>query len=85
MRDVRLRIARSGPDALLSVEDDGPGFDTGELASVLGPGVRGRAAPPGPGVGLGLALADRLARSAGGGVIPRPGPGGLVELRLPAA
>jgi len=68
----------------LAVRDDGPGLDPEVGERAFDPGVRGSGRPADGGAGLGLALARRLARSCGGDVAWRPGPGGCFVLELPA-
>ena len=79
-----------GESPRVTIIDDGPGFDPGEIEEVLEPGRRGSAernarAPKGS--GLGLALARRLALALGGELqieTPASG-GGRVSIHLPAA
>jgi signal transduction histidine kinase len=82
-----IRIARRGQWLEVLVEDDGPGVETGEEASIFEPGVRGSAGRVrNDGAGLGLSLARRLARSAGGDVeADASATGGRFVVRLPAA
>jgi signal transduction histidine kinase len=83
-----VRIARRGQWLEVTVEDDGPGVEAGEEATIFEPGVRGEAsrATQDRGAGLGLSLARRLARSAGGDVEADAGAdGGRFVVRLPAA
>ena len=66
------------------IEDDGPGIDAANLASVGARGVRLDESVPGS--GLGLAIVQDLADLYGGGLILEPanGAGLRVTLRLPA-
>ena len=74
-----------GDDALLGVDDDGPGIPPEEITRVLGRFERGRA-PAGSGTGLGLPIVDGLARAHGGRLeVSRSPLGGCrALLRLPA-
>ena len=67
------------------IEDDGPGIDAANLASVGARGVRLDQSVPGS--GLGLAIVQDLADLYGGGLMLEPanGAGLRVTLRLPAA
>ena len=69
----------------IHIEDDGPGIDAANLASVGARGVRLDESVPGS--GLGLAIVQDLADLYGGGLILEPanGAGLRVTLRLPAA
>lgn len=83
---VRVTVGMRGGQALLSVEDDGPG---------LAPGVRGRAferfvrsgSKTGPSSGLGLSIVRATAQAHGGWVElrspARAGRGVRVDVRLP--
>jgi signal transduction histidine kinase len=85
---VRVTVGLRGGQALLSVEDDGPG---------LAPGVRGRAferfvrsgSKAGPSSGLGLSIVRATAQAHGGWVElrspARAGRGVRVDVRLPVA
>jgi signal transduction histidine kinase len=73
--------------AVLSVEDNGPGFAEGEFALLLEPFVRAdpsRARNTG-GAGLGLAVVRNLVEAQDGTIVlsNRPAGGGRAELRLP--
>lgn len=72
-------------DAVLTVDDDGPGVSPAERTTVLGRFVRGTGA--GEGSGLGLALVAQQAALHGGSVQLGDAPlGGLrAELRIPVA
>ena len=77
---VTVELRAEGAYVAVLVCDDGPGLDPALGDRAFEPGVRGT----GPeGAGLGLPLARRLARSCGGDVVARPGPGGCFALRLP--
>ena len=88
-RGARCRVYREGEDALLLVEDDGPGVAEDALERMFTPFERGDAArdPATGGVGLGLALARGIARAHGGDVWLSLGPnrGLRAHVRLPAA
>ena len=79
---VRIELSARGDRVEIAVRDDGPGLDPELGERAFEPGVQGPAST-GEGAGLGLPLARRLARSCGGDVIARPGPGGCFVLRLP--
>ena len=53
---VRIAVRRAGSDALLTVEDEGPGLRAEDLPRLFERFWRGAGAPPG-GAGLGLAIA----------------------------
>jgi signal transduction histidine kinase len=80
---VWLELGSDATHVQVAVRDDGPGLDPALGERAFEPGARGADEPPG-GAGLGLPLARRLARSCGGDVTARPGPGGCFVLRLPA-
>jgi signal transduction histidine kinase len=62
---VRVRVASNG-EALLIVEDDGPGFPAEDLPHVFERFYRGNHARPAGGTGLGLAIVRGIARAHGG-------------------
>ena len=64
---VTLRATREGNDAVLEVEDTGPGIPAAERSRVFDRFYRGEAAAEG-GSGLGLAIAQRIAQRHGGRV-----------------
>ena len=76
----RVEVSLDGRSVVITVLDDGPGVAEEDLDSVFRPGHTTRP----DGSGLGLALARRMARSAGGDLVARPGPGGRFEVRVPA-
>ncbi len=89
---ARVSLAREGRQAVVRIEDDGPGIPEGEIAAMMEPFARGdgsRNRETG-GSGLGLALARAIADQHGGTLTltNRKGAGGKVaglvaELRLP--
>lgn len=69
---VTVSVYRDGNDAVLAVEDDGPGLDESQLERVFEPFYR----VPGTresGTGLGLAIVAALAKRLGGRATLRPG------------
>ncbi len=83
---ARVTLFRDGEEAVVEVQDDGPGLSTGELERVFQAFYRAESARTldGSGVGLGLAVARSLARAHGGDVSLRSGGKGLVaQVRLP--
>jgi len=89
---ARISLAREGRQAVVRIEDDGPGIPEGEILAMMEPFARGdgsRNRETG-GSGLGLALARAIADQHGGTLTlsNRLGAGGKVaglvaELRLP--
>jgi signal transduction histidine kinase len=87
--EVRLRLAREGPEAVLEVSDTGIGIPSDELPRVFERfqrGMRGREMSE-SGAGLGLAMAREIAeRHRGRITVESPGGRGCkVTVRLPAA
>lgn len=89
---ARVSLAREGRQAVVRIEDDGPGIPEGEIAAMMEPFARGDASRNREtgGSGLGLALARAIADQHGGtlALTNRRGPDGKVaglvaELRLP--
>lgn len=81
---ARVRAVAEGGVAVVTVEDDGPGLDPGELEAVFEPfrrGERSRNRETG-GAGLGLTVARQAARAAGGDVTLTNRPGGGLTARL---
>jgi len=77
---IRVEVTREGRTVVISVLDAGQGVAPTDLETVFQPGHTSRS----DGSGLGLALARRMARTAGGDLVARPGPGGRFEVRVPA-
>jgi len=65
---ARVTLQREGRDAVLRVEDDGPGIPDGEIARMLEPFIRLEASRNSAtgGTGLGLTLARAIADQHGG-------------------
>ena len=82
---VTVVVDRDGPDAVLAVQDDGPGLPAGEEERVFERFYRVEGTAP-SGSGLGLSIVKEVAEAAGGSVSARRPAGGglLVEVRLPA-
>lgn len=86
---ARVTLRREGEEAVVEVDDDGPGIPPDKLEEVFEPFVRldpSRSSETG-GVGLGLAIARGIARAHGGEVslANRPEGGLRARLRLPLA
>jgi signal transduction histidine kinase len=84
---ARVGLVREGEEAVVRVDDDGPGIPVDKLEEVFEPFVRldpSRSSETG-GVGLGLAIARGIARAHGGEVslVNRPEGGLRACLRLP--
>jgi two-component system OmpR family sensor kinase len=81
---VRVRLARDGEQAIVTVLDQGPGLPGPELERVFEPFYRAPGQTQG-GIGLGLAVARQIAREHGGDVLlANAATGGLrVTVRLP--
>jgi signal transduction histidine kinase len=90
---VRLRARVAGRDAVLTIEDSGPGIDAERARRLFEPfaGPDGSASAEahgiGLGIGIGLAIGQSLAQRMGGRIeLARTGPQGSVfELWLPQA
>jgi signal transduction histidine kinase len=85
-RRIVLRAKRSGGDAAIEVEDNGPGVPEAIRPYVFEPFFTTK--PRGRGTGLGLSLVQATARAHGGTVRVADGPrqgGALFILELPAA
>ena len=83
---VRVSTFEELEDAVLLLEDDGPGIPMEQRALAFEPFVRlaAQARPPIPGHGLGLALIAHVARRHGGQARFISGtPGAHLEIRLP--
>jgi signal transduction histidine kinase len=82
-----LRLRTTAGEAVVEVQDAGPGIDAAELEQVFQPFYRTRAAQgtATPGYGLGLAVCRSIARAHGGDVRLRNtlGQGLVAELHLP--
>ena len=88
-RRARIRVHAVDRDAVVEIQDEGPGLPSAELDEVFKPFYRpGRARTlDDGGVGLGLSVARSIARAHGGEVELRsqPGSGLTATVRLPLA
>lgn len=90
---ARVSLRREGREAVLRVEDDGPGIPEGDIARMMEPFTRLEASrnTATGGAGLGLALARAIAEQHGGSLMLRNRRDGgkvaglIAELRLPFA
>ncbi|TMM48377.1 ATP-binding protein [Qipengyuania marisflavi] len=86
---ARVSVVTEGGEAILRVDDDGPGIPESRIAEMLEPFTRGensRNRETG-GAGLGLALARAVAQQHGGTLVlaNRPEGGLRAEIRIPLA
>jgi two-component system sensor histidine kinase TctE len=83
---ITVGVSQQGADAVLSVQDDGPGIPEEERARVFERFYRVRGTP-GDGAGLGLSIVREIAQRHGGSVslADAAGKGLRVEVRFPAA
>lgn len=65
---VRIAAAARDGEAVISVDDDGPGIAPQERESIFGLRVRGSSSAARPGTGIGLAIVKLIAERAGGGI-----------------
>ena len=84
---VRARVGRDGADAVIAIEDDGPGVPDDLREKVFERFVRGSSAAGTEGLGLGLALVGEVARWHRGNVRAEDGSrgGALIRVSLPLA
>jgi signal transduction histidine kinase len=82
-----ISLRREGDDAVVRIEDEGPGIPGNDLGRMMEPFTRGEGSRNRTtgGAGLGLTIAKAIAEQHGGRLIltNRPQGGLLVELRLP--
>lgn len=85
---ARVGWTRAGSDVVVTIDDDGPGFDAADGDRLFEPFVRGdpsRSRATG-GTGLGLAIVRSIAEAHGGSVaLGRHAAGGRVTVTLPAS
>ncbi len=81
---VAVRVRVDGPDAVLVVDDDGPGIRAEDLPRLFDRFYRATGAP-GQGTGLGLAIAAWIVERHGGRIAAseRPGGGARFTVRIP--
>ena len=84
---ISVIVSRSGQDAVLQVEDRGPGIAEADRARIFERFVRGAAAAGTQGLGLGLSMVAEIVRWHGGeaGVAAVPGGGSRFSVTLPRA
>jgi signal transduction histidine kinase len=84
---VTVRVMRSGYDAVMVVEDRGPGIAAADRERIFQRFVRGETAAGTNGLGLGLSLVAEIARWHGGaaGVEAVSGGGSRFSIKLPLA
>jgi signal transduction histidine kinase len=85
--EATVSLLRDGTDAVIHIDDEGPGIPQGELGRMMEPFTRGEASRNRStgGAGLGLAIARAIAEQHGGCIVltNRPEGGLRAELRLP--
>jgi len=93
-KQARVSVLKEGAEAVIRIEDDGPGIPEGSIAAMLEPFARGETSRNREtgGAGLGLTLARAIAEQHGGALrlANRSGADGTVaglvaEIRLPLA
>jgi two-component system sensor histidine kinase TctE len=77
-----VRVARRGDEAILEVEDRGPGISAVEREKIFGRFVRGTTAAGTNGLGLGLSLVSEIAKWHGGAASVDAVPGGGSRFRI---
>jgi two-component system OmpR family sensor kinase len=86
---VDIGIYRDGSEAVVQIEDTGPGIPSGDIDRIFEPFFRG-SRPTEDGTGLGLSIVKRIVDRLGGSLVLEnicgPASGGLrVTVRLPAS
>ncbi|HEX3069558.1 MAG TPA: CHASE2 domain-containing protein [Thermoanaerobaculia bacterium] len=84
---ISVTVSRAGHDAILQVEDRGPGIAEGDRARIFERFVRGTSAAGTQGLGLGLSMVAEIARWHGGeaGMENVPSGGSRFRITLPRA
>lgn len=86
---VAVEIGKTGKDAIVAIEDDGPGVSDEDRDKVFEPFERGSRAPRAEGHGIGLALVAHIAKRHGGSATllasRRFRSGTRLEVRFPIA
>jgi signal transduction histidine kinase len=82
---ISIALREEGPDAVLTVADDGIGIEPDELARVFDRFWRSDWSRERPGSGLGLSIAKAVAEAHGGSIeaSSEPGAGTIFTVRLP--
>ncbi len=79
---IRVACSRDRGDAVLEVEDQGPGIPADQLERIFDPFFTTKA--PGKGTGLGLAIVHRIVEAHGGRIeVVNTGHGALFRVRIP--
>jgi len=65
---VDIGVFREGSEAVLQIEDTGPGIPSGDIARIFEPFFRG-SQPTEDGTGLGLSIVKRILDRLGGSIV----------------
>lgn len=79
---VEVRVARDGDQAVIEVDDRGPGVASDELQAIFEPFHRGRHTEGVPGFGLGLAIAQRAVQAHRGQIVALARADGGLRMRI---
>ena len=79
---VEVRVARDGDQAVIDVDDRGPGVADDELQAIFEPFHRGRHTEGVAGFGLGLAIAQRAVQAHRGQIVAQARADGGLRMRI---
>jgi two-component system OmpR family sensor kinase len=79
---VHVRVSREDAQAVIEVDDRGPGVASDELDAIFTPFHRGRQTEGVPGFGLGLAIAQRAVQAHRGTIVARNQEAGGLRMRI---